>query len=100
MRALSALALLVSGCAANGGAPAQPVFSVQHTAVYSSSWDWQGSPWYRSSDLASTGPFYVVVADGNRACVVTAADWMRASRGALYSCPAGWRAPRVAQGLR
>ena len=94
MRAFLALALLVSGCAAHGAAPAL-VFPVRQSLVIWDSSEWQRSPWYRSSDLASTGPFYVLIADGNRACVLPAQAWMRVHRDELHSCETGGRSPRL-----
>ena len=96
MRGLCVLALLMA-CAPNGTndvAPAQPVFPVRQTVVYPSSSDWQGTPWYRSSDLHLAGPVYVLFADGDRACVVNAQIWTRVVTGAWLACPTGWRAPR------
>jgi hypothetical protein len=93
MRALCALALLVSACATAGVAPA-PVFPVRHTMVFSSSLDWRRTPWFRTSDLAATGPVYVLIADGDRACVVSAETWIRVLGGHLHSCDTGWRVAR------
>ena len=94
MRALVVLAFLVSGCAANGATPAPLVFPVRQTVVIWDSAEWQRSPWYRSIDLYSSGPFYVLIADGNRACVLPAQAWMRVHRDDLHSCETGWRSPR------
>ncbi len=95
MRGLSVLAVLVSACAANGGTPAQPVFPVRQTVVYPSTSDWQGTPWYRTSDLYLSGPVYVLFADGDRACIVNAHTWTRIVTGAWHSCETGWRSPRL-----
>ena len=94
MRAFFVLAFLASGCAATGAAPA-PVFPVRQSLVIWDSAEWQRSPWYRSSDLYSNGPFYVLIADGNRACVLPAQAWMRVHRDQLHSCETGWRSPRL-----
>jgi hypothetical protein len=94
MRALCVLALLVWACGTAGVAPA-PVFPVRQTAVFSSWLDWQRTPWFRTSDLAANGPVYVIIADGDRACVVSAQAWIRVIRDQLHSCETGWRAPRA-----
>src|SRR5262245_55616942 len=98
MRALFALALLVSGCAASTNhyvAPAKPVFPVRQTMVIWSTSDWQLSPWYRTSDLYSTGPYYLIVSDGDRACVVPAQMWVTVHTGEWHECRTGWRSPRM-----
>ena len=97
MRALLLLALLVSGCAAHNSiaAPATPVFPVRQTMVVWSTSDWQLSPWYRTIDLYSTGPYYVIVSDGDRACVVPAQLWVTIHTGQWHECRTGWRAPRI-----
>ena len=94
MRGLCVLAFLVSGCATHRVAPSQPVFPVRHTEIFSSWFEWQRTPWYRPKDLSTTGPVYVVLGDGNRACVVTPDIWVRVLSGVLYSCPTGWREAR------
>jgi len=96
MRGLLALALLVSGCATNSSsvAPITPALPVRQILIVSSALEWQRTPWYRSSDLSATGPFFVVLGEGDRACIVPAQTWAIVQTGQWHECLGGWRAPR------
>lgn len=77
-----------------GGLAPSPQFPIRGTAFITSYFDWETSPWFRISD-SYTGPWRLLITDGNRACLVDAPVWTLARIGELHACESGWRNPRL-----
>lgn len=64
--------------------------TVREVHQFTTTREWEQSPWYRVGDPI-VGPVYFVVADDRTACVVPASDWAIVQAGDRYPCHVAWR---------